>query len=88
MRGSDFVTDSVNFLYYHLNKISLGRKEWLYIDSPKWLNNKKATVNPKNNDDNCFQYATIVALNQKQIKNHPERISNLKSLLISMIEKE
>ena len=42
---------------------------------------KKTTINPKNNDDNCFQYATIAALNHKQIKNHPERISNLKSFI-------
>ena len=81
MRGSDFVTDSIDFLYYHLNKISLSRKEWLYIDSPKWLKNKKATINPKNNDNNCFQYATVATLNQKQIKNHPERISNLKPFI-------
>ena len=31
-----------------------------YIDSPKWLKNKKATTNPKNNDDECFQYALIL----------------------------
>ena len=36
---------------------------------------------PKNNDDNCFQYATIAALNHKQVKNHPERISNLKPFI-------
>ena len=49
-----------------------------YIDSPKWLKNKKATINPKNNDDKCFQYALTVALNYEQIKDHPERISNIK----------
>ena len=59
MRGSDFVIDKVDLLQYHLNKISLGRKERSYIDSPKSLKNKKATINPKNNDDNCFQYATV-----------------------------
>ena len=48
------------------------------IDSPEWLKNKKATINKKNNDSNCFQYAIITALNHKQSKNHPERISNLK----------
>ena len=32
----------------------------------------------KNNDDKCFQYAITVALNHKQIKNYPERISNIK----------
>ena len=54
MKGSYFIIDSVDSLYYRLNKISLGRKGRSYIDSPKWLENKKATINQKNNDDNCF----------------------------------
>ena len=52
-----------------------------YIDSPEWLKNKKATINPKNNDDNCFQYALTIALNHKQIKSHPERISKIKPFI-------
>ena len=47
MRGRYFVVDSVDLLYYHLNKISLDRKGRSYIDSPKWLKNKKATINQK-----------------------------------------
>ena len=38
------------------------------IDSPGWLQNKKATINPKNNDDHFFQYALTVALNYQSIK--------------------
>ena len=30
------------------------------------------------NDDRCFQYAVTVALNYQTIKNHPERIKNIK----------
>ena len=67
MRGCEFIFDSVDTLYYDLNKISLGRSG-SNIDSPKWLKNKKATINPKNNDDKCFQYALTVALNHEQIK--------------------
>ena len=44
MRGSEFVYDSVDVLYYNLNKVSLSRGR-SYIDSHKWLKNKKATVN-------------------------------------------
>ena len=44
---------------------------------PKWLKNKKATINPKNNDDKCFQYAVTVALNYQKINNHPEKIFNI-----------
>ena len=43
--------------------------------------NKKATINPKNNDDKCFQYALTVALNYEQIKDHPERISKTKPFI-------
>ena len=73
MIGSDFIFESVDLLHYHLHKTSLKRGK-SYIKSPEWLRNKGATINPKNNDDNCFQYATTVALNQQNIENHPERI--------------
>ena len=39
IKGSDFVFESVYLMNYF----------------PKWLENKKATINPKNeNDDECF----------------------------------
>ena len=56
MRGSEFTFDGVDALHYDLNKVSLSRDE-SYIDSSEWLKNKKTTINPKNNDDKCFQYA-------------------------------
>ena len=40
MRGSEFAYDSVDALYYNLNKVSLSRGE-SYIDSPKWLKTKR-----------------------------------------------
>ena len=49
-----------------------------YIDSPDCIKNKKATINPKNEDDKYFQYATTVALNQEEIKGGPQRISKTK----------
>ena len=45
MRGSEFVFDSIDLLHYNLHKISLNR-DGSYIDSLKWLTNKKATINP------------------------------------------
>ena len=41
------------------------------------VKNKKVTINPKNNDDNYFQYALTATLNYLNIKSHPERVSNL-----------
>ena len=60
MKGSDFEFDGVNFLYYDFNKISINRGG-SYIDSPKWLKDKKS-INPKNNDHKCFQYVVTLAL--------------------------
>ena len=70
MRGSEFAYDRVDALYYNLNKISLSRGVSC-IDSPKWLKNKKATINPKNKDDKCFLCALTVALNYGKVKKDP-----------------
>ena len=80
MRGSEFIFDSVDALYYDLNKISLSRGG-SYIDCPKWPKNKKTTINPKNNDGKCFQYALAVAINYQNIKNNPERTSKSKPFI-------
>ena len=80
MRGSDFEFDGVNQLYYDFNKISLN-SGGSYIDSPKWLKDKKSTINPKNNDDKCFQYAVTLALNVDRIKKDPQRISKIKPFI-------
>ena len=62
MKGSNFIFERVDSLYYYLYKISLNRTG-SYIDSPEWLKDKGTTINPKNIDDECFQYAITVALN-------------------------
>ena len=80
MRGSDFEYDGVNVLYYDFNEISLNRGG-SYIDSPIWLKDKKSTINPKNNDDKCFQYAVTLALNLDKIKRDPQRISKIKPFI-------
>ena len=46
------------------------------------VENKKATINLQNNDDNCFQYALTVALTHLNITNNPQRIPKIKLLLI------
>ena len=77
MEGSSFVFDYINFLDIKFNQIDLIRGG-SYIKSPKWLSEKKATINPKNDkkDDNyCFMYAITVALNHQEIGDYPERIS-------------
>ena len=80
VRGSDFEFDGVNFSYYDFNEISLNRGG-SYIDFPKWLKDKKSTINPKNNDDKCFQYAITLALNLDKINRDPQRISKIKPFI-------
>ena len=65
--GSDFEFDGIKFLYYDFNKTSIYRGG-TYIDSLKWLKDKKSTINPKNNDDKHFQYAVTLALNLDNIE--------------------
>ena len=77
MRGSEFVFDSIDLLHCNIHKISLNRGG-SYIDSPKWLKNKKATINSKNDVEKCFQYALTIALNYEQIKKDARRISKIK----------
>ena len=74
--GSNFIFKSVELLDYHLLKISLKRGKYR-----EWLVNKRATINPKNDHDNCFQYAITVSLNHQNIENHLERISNIKLII-------
>ena len=46
MKESKFIFNCVDSLYYKLQKIRL-KRGGSYIDSPEWLKNKKATINPK-----------------------------------------
>ena len=65
MDGIPFTFDGVNALYYNLNKIRLSRGK-SYIDSPEWLENKKATMNSKNNNYKCLNYWIKFSKHQKQ----------------------
>ena len=78
MRGSEFVFDYVQLLYYKCHKINVTRGE-SYINSPYWIKNKKTTINPINKKDNkSFQYAVTVALNYEEIKKDLQRITKIK----------
>ena len=73
MKGSDFIFIGVNYLFYDLNRITIS-KGGSYIESPKWLKDKKCTINQNNTDNKCFQYATTLALNFNNIDKHHQRI--------------
>ena len=78
MRGSDFIFDFVDLLYYKCHNINLNRCR-SYVDSPNWINNKKEQkiLSIKYNNK-YFQYAVTVVSNHKEIGKYPERIPRIK----------
>ena len=41
-KGSEFIFENVDLLYYYFHKIDMQRGE-SYIEPPEWIKNKKAT---------------------------------------------
>ena len=81
MKGCELVLDYIQLSYYKCHKINPDGGG-SYIDSPDWIKNKKATINPINKKDNkCFQFVATVALNYDEIKNDPQRITKIKSFI-------
>ena len=64
MKGSSYILERIGLLEYHLHKISLNRGS-SYIESHEWIKHKGVTINPKNKDNKCFEYAIIAALKYK-----------------------
>ena len=66
-RRSEFTHESDTLLYYYFQKIDIRRAE-SYIKSPDCLVNKRATIDPRNENDNkCFQYVITIASNYNKI---------------------
>ena len=84
-RGSEFIPDSVELLYYHFQRIDIRRAE-SYIMSPDWIASKKATINPKNEKDNeCFKWSIISGLNYNEInEKYLKKIEKLKRVDIDL----
>ena len=80
MRRIDFISDSTQLFHYKCHRTNF----WpggSYIDLSDWIKKNKGTIHPKNKDDKCFQYAATVALNYREIKWNPERVSNIKPFI-------
>ena len=77
--SSRFVFDEVLFTNVDFHQLNLMRGS-SYFPLPNWLAHKKAIINPKNEDQECFKWAVIVASRWEEINNNPERISKLKRL--------
>ena len=75
--NSRFVFNEVLFTNVDFHQLNLMRGS-SYLPLPNWLARKKAIINPKNKDQECFRWAVITASRWEEINNNPERISKLK----------
>ena len=76
MQNSSYVFYSVNELSIHFHTLDLSRTG-TYVPSPKWLLDKKATVNPNNPNDNyCSAYAATIAIYHRELGSRLDRISS------------
>ena len=78
-QGSGFKLDTILDCQLHVASYDrIGGSS--YIPLPKYIQNKKATINIKNDsDDNCFQYSMLYT--KYQPENHPYRVYHYKKHL-------
>ena len=79
MKGSEFISDYVHFLYYKCLKINpnCGRSYKIIL-----IRQQNSTINPINKKDNkCFKYAVTVMINYDVIKRDPQRITKIKPFI-------
>ena len=75
--NSRFRFDEVLFLDISFHRLNLTRGN-SHLPLPDWLARKKAVINPQNEDEECFKWAVIAALEWSNNKFNPERIWNLR----------
>ena len=77
LRNSKFVFDRVLHMDIDFHRLNLMRGS-SYVLLPDWLNKKKAIINPKNSDMECFKWAVITAMKWEEIDRDHQRVSKLK----------
>ena len=71
---SGFTIDHIMHLDIDFHQLELTRGG-SHIELPDWIALKKAVINPKNKDEECFKWAIVAALHHEEIGNNPERLS-------------
>ena len=66
LRNSKFVFDRILHMDINFHRLNLTRGS-SYIPLPDWLMKKKAIINPKNSDMECFKWAVITAMKWEEI---------------------
>ena len=73
--NSRFAFDKVLYLDVNFHQLNLTRGR-SYAPLPDYIANRKAVINPQNDDSECFKRAIIAADRWTDIGSYPERISN------------
>ena len=68
MRRSDFVFDLAQLMHLKCHRVTF-KRSGSYIHSAAWLKNKKATIDPQDRDNKCFQHAATVAFKLSRKRN-------------------
>ena len=77
LRGSNFIFSSVDLTYLQVVKLKL-KRVGTYVETPEWIFNKNAIINPCNlNDIYCFAWSIISSFNYVEIGGNHNRISKL-----------
>ena len=74
---SKFVFNGVIWMDIDFHRLNLTRGS-SYIPLPDWLAKKKAIINPKISDLECFKWAVIAAMRWEEIDRDHQRISKLR----------
>ena len=74
---SGFTLDRIMHLFINFHRLVLTRGS-SYTELPEWSKNKKAVINPKKKNEECFKWAVIEALHHEEIKKDHQRISRLR----------
>ena len=65
--------DKIMHLYINFHRLALTQGS-SYTEFPKWIQNKKAVINPQNKNEECFKWDVIAALHHEDIKQNPQRM--------------
>ena len=84
LSNSRFVFNEVLHMDVDFHRLNLARGS-SYLPLPDWLARKKAIINPKNVDQECFKWAVITALRWEEIDRDLQRISKLKKFEANVI---
>ena len=67
MPESGFTLDQIMHWHINFNRLALTRGT-SYMKLPEWILRKKAVINSKNEDGECFKWTVIAALHHEEIK--------------------